>query len=37
MDKKIMLHSQQVYFCNDEALAAMQTECLETLYDYNQT
>ncbi|ELC3158330.1 sugar O-acetyltransferase [Vibrio harveyi] len=37
MDKKIMLHSQQVYFCNDEALAAMQTECLDTLYDYNQT
>ncbi|MDA0126076.1 MULTISPECIES: sugar O-acetyltransferase [Vibrio] len=37
MDMKIMLHSQQVYFCNDEALAAMQTECLETLYDYNQT
>ncbi|ELI6428750.1 sugar O-acetyltransferase [Vibrio harveyi] len=37
MDKKIMLHSQQVYFCNDEALAAMQTECLENLYDYNQT
>ncbi|WP_050933125.1 sugar O-acetyltransferase [Vibrio harveyi] len=37
MDKKIMLHSQQVYFCNDEALAAMQTECLETLCDYNQT
>ncbi|BFN31318.1 sugar O-acetyltransferase [Vibrio harveyi] len=37
MDKKIMLHSQQVYLCNDEALAAMQTECLETLYDYNQT
>lgn len=37
MDKKIMLHSQQVYFCNDEALAAMQTECLEALYDYNQT
>ncbi|EMB9230437.1 sugar O-acetyltransferase [Vibrio harveyi] len=37
MDKKIMLHSQQVYFYNDEALAAMQTECLENLYDYNQT
>lgn len=37
MDKKAMLHSQQVYFCDDEGLAAMQTECLETLYDYNQT
>lgn len=35
MDKKNMLHSQKVYFCNDEELAAMQTECLETLYDYN--
>ncbi|YCO05205.1 sugar O-acetyltransferase [Vibrio sp. VNB-15] len=37
MDKKNMLHSQKVYFCNDEELAAMQTECLETLYDYNHT
>ncbi|MGR5136564.1 sugar O-acetyltransferase [Vibrio jasicida] len=37
MDKKTMLHSQKVYFCNDEELAAMQTECLETLYDYNHT
>ena len=37
MDKKNMLHSQKVYFCNDEELAAMQTECLEILYDYNHT
>ncbi|WP_440888341.1 sugar O-acetyltransferase [Vibrio sp. WZ-1] len=37
MNKKTMLHIQQVYFCDDEELAAMQTECLETLYDYNQT
>ncbi|MDK9780767.1 sugar O-acetyltransferase [Vibrio sp. B172a] len=37
MDKKTMLHSQKVYFCNDEELAAMQTECLEILYDYNHT
>ena len=37
MDNKTMLHSQKVYFCNDEELAAMQTECLETLYDYNHT
>ncbi|MFQ0976877.1 sugar O-acetyltransferase [Vibrio campbellii] len=37
MDKKTMLHGQKVYFCNDEELAAMQTECLETLYDYNHT
>ena len=37
MDKKTMLHSQKVYFCNDEELSAMQTECLEILYDYNHT
>ncbi|MFM2657270.1 sugar O-acetyltransferase [Vibrio owensii] len=37
MDKKTMLHSQKVYFCNDEELAVMQTECLEILYDYNHT
>ncbi|WP_104027450.1 sugar O-acetyltransferase [Vibrio jasicida] len=37
MDKKTMLHSQKVYFCNDEELASMQTECLDTLYDYNHT
>ncbi|WP_045410916.1 sugar O-acetyltransferase [Vibrio owensii] len=37
MDKKTMLHSQKVYFCNDEELAAMQIECLEILYDYNHT
>ncbi|AUV86287.1 sugar O-acetyltransferase [Vibrio campbellii] len=37
MDKKTMLHSQKVYCCNDEELAAMQTECLEILYDYNHT
>ncbi|MGR5239081.1 sugar O-acetyltransferase [Vibrio alfacsensis] len=37
MDKKAILHSEKVYFCTDEELAAMQTQCLETLYDYNQT
>lgn len=37
MEKKTMLHSQKVYFCNDDELAVMQTECLETLYDYNCT
>ncbi len=37
MDNKTMLHSQKVYFCNDEELATIQTECLETLYDYNHT
>ncbi len=28
MDNKTMLHSQKVYFCNDEELATMQTEYL---------
>ncbi|AXY01089.1 sugar O-acetyltransferase [Vibrio alfacsensis] len=37
MDKKAILHSQRVYLCTDEELAEMQTQCLEVLYDYNQT
>lgn len=37
MDSESMLHSQQIYFYNDEALVEQQTQCLEVLYDYNQT
>ncbi|MGL5429777.1 MAG: sugar O-acetyltransferase [Vibrio sp.] len=37
MDVKHRMHNQQVYFCNDEALAQEQTQCLELLYDFNQT
>ncbi|GAJ76086.1 LOW QUALITY PROTEIN: galactoside O-acetyltransferase [Vibrio sp. JCM 18905] len=37
MDSESMLHSQKIYFCNDEALVEQQTQCLEVLYDYNQT
>ncbi|WP_435131152.1 sugar O-acetyltransferase [Plesiomonas shigelloides] len=32
-----ILHSQDVYFCTDEALAQAQQQCLEILYDFNQT
>ncbi|KJY82381.1 galactoside O-acetyltransferase [Vibrio galatheae] len=31
------LHSQQVYYCDDEALAAKQLLCLDVLYDFNHT
>ncbi|WP_318455605.1 sugar O-acetyltransferase [Photobacterium leiognathi] len=37
MDILEQVHSQKVYFCNDEALANAQVECLEVLYDFNQT
>ncbi|ETZ11490.1 hypothetical protein AJ90_22425 [Vibrio parahaemolyticus M0605] len=37
MDRQSMLHSQKIYFCTDEELAKQQTQCLEILYDYNQT
>ncbi|WP_407330367.1 sugar O-acetyltransferase [Enterovibrio sp. 27052020O] len=37
MDSKSKLHSQDVYFCDDEALAAEQLKCLDTLYDFNHT
>ncbi|WP_434355630.1 sugar O-acetyltransferase [Parasalinivibrio latis] len=31
------LHSQEVYFCDDEELVAEQVKCLDLLYDFNQT
>ena len=31
------MKSEQVYFCADEELSRLQTECLEKLYDFNQT
>lgn len=37
MDIKAQLHSQKVYFCDDEELVAQQTQCLEVLYDFNHT
>lgn len=37
MDIKAQLHSQKVYYCDDEELAARQLECLDVLYDFNHT
>ncbi len=37
MDIKSKMHSQKIYNYDDEKLAAEQTQCLETLYDFNQT
>ncbi|RJX69514.1 sugar O-acetyltransferase [Vibrio sinensis] len=37
MNSKDMLHSQKVYFCDDENLVIEQTQCLEVLYDFNHT
>ncbi len=31
------LHSQEVYFCDDEELVTEQVKCLDLLYDFNQT
>lgn len=31
------LHGQRVYFCDDEEMDNEQTQCLEVLYDFNQT
>jgi len=31
------LHSGDVYFCDDESLAHQQMQCLDILYDFNQT
>lgn len=37
MTTKERMQSQKVYFCDDESLAAEQTQCLEKLYDFNYT
>ncbi|MGD6738550.1 sugar O-acetyltransferase [Photobacterium leiognathi subsp. mandapamensis] len=37
MDILEHVHSQKVYFSTDEALANAQVQCLEVLYDFNQT
>ncbi|MCA0936535.1 sugar O-acetyltransferase [Vibrio alginolyticus] len=37
MDIKAQLHSQKIYYCDDEELAARQLECLDVLYDFNHT
>ncbi|PKF50478.1 sugar O-acetyltransferase [Enterovibrio nigricans] len=37
MDIRTKMHNQELYFCDDEDLAAEQARCLETLYDFNQT
>lgn len=34
---KSRMHTQRLYYCNDEALMAEQLQCLEKLYDFNQT
>lgn len=34
---KERMHSERLYYCNDEALVAEQLRCLELLYDFNQT
>ncbi len=37
MNSKERLHSQKVYFCDDETLAKEQLQCLDLLYDFNHT
>lgn len=37
MDTRERMKSGQLYFCTDPELAREQLECLEKLYDYNQT
>lgn len=37
MTTKERMHSQKVYFCDDEDLVREQEQCLETLYDFNHT
>lgn len=34
---KERMHSERLYYCNDEALVNKQLRCLELLYDFNQT
>ncbi len=37
MDDSHKIHSQKVYYCDDQDLANAQMQCLEVLYDYNNT
>lgn len=37
MNIKDQMHSQKVYYCNSDELAAKQIECLDVLYDFNHT
>lgn len=37
MTTKEKMQSQKLYFCDDSDLAAEQAQCLEKLYDFNQT
>ena len=37
MDIKAKMHSQGVYYCESVDLVAEQKQCLEVLYDFNQT
>ncbi|MGB5445356.1 MAG: sugar O-acetyltransferase [Psychromonas sp.] len=37
MSMKDNMHNQQIYFCDDDTLANEQLQCLDLLYDFNQT
>lgn len=37
MDIKTRIHSQKIYFCDDDDLVVEQTKCLDVVYDFNQT
>ncbi|WP_320827626.1 sugar O-acetyltransferase [Reinekea sp.] len=37
MNIKEKMHSQKIYFCDDDALAQEQLQCLDRLYDFNHT
>lgn len=36
-ETKRRMHSEEIYFCDDETLVKEQSECLEKLYDFNST
>ncbi|WP_320824241.1 sugar O-acetyltransferase [Reinekea sp.] len=37
MSTKEKMHSQQIYFCDDDVIAQEQLQCLDLLYDFNHT
>lgn len=37
MDIEEKMKNEKIYFCDDEELMRKQTQCLEMLYDFNQT
>jgi len=37
MNIKMQMHSEKIYFCDDDELVSEQTKCLDVVYEFNHT